>query len=89
MERPTHISPHDWQAMSWHARQRARRRAGLTLVPALTEPPMPRTPTLQRPKVRIYRLEPGCWEITNGISTARTATAEAAWRLIQLLDAAS
>lgn len=85
MDRPPHISPQDWQAMSWHARQRAAHRAGIYLVPTYQETLVTPKPTVRRPKVRIYRVAPGCWEITNGLSTARTATAQAAWRLLDML----
>lgn len=85
MDRPTHISAQDWQRMSWHARQRAAHRAGTYLVPTYQETHVTREPALRRPKVRIYRIAPGCWEISNGVSTARTATAQAAWRLLDML----
>jgi hypothetical protein len=86
MRRPPHITVADWQRMSWHARQRAAHRAGLYIVPTHQETLVRQTPANKRqPKVRVYRVAPGCWEITNGISTARTATAQAAWRLFQHL----
>lgn len=86
MDRPTHISAQDWQRMSWHARQRAARRAGIYLVPTYQETLVTRKPTARQPKVRIYRVAPGCWEISNGVSTARTATARAAWGLLDMLS---
>lgn len=83
MERPPHINGIDWQRMSWHARQRAVRRAGLHLVSMPQEPSMPAGQPPRR--VRVYRVEPGCWEISNGVSAARVMTAEAAWRLLDHL----
>lgn len=83
--RPPHISAADWARMPWYARMRAERRAGFHLVPTLQETPVPSTPSVARTKVRIYRVEPGCWEITNGLTTARTATAAGAWRLLEHL----
>lgn len=85
MRRPAQITEEQWQRMSWHARQRAARRAGLYLVPTYQETLVPTKPTVRQPKVRIYRVAPGCWEISNGVSTARTASAEAAWRLLAAL----
>jgi hypothetical protein len=84
-DRPPHISEADWLRMSWHARQKAQRAAGIPLsvvddeeldAPRMTKAPQPRR------RIRIHRIEPRCWEITDGVSTARTASAEAAWRLL-------
>ena len=83
--RPPHISSKDWAAMPWYARMRASRRAGLHIVVADEQAPAPEPTTRPAPKVRVYRVQPGCWEITNGVSTARTATAQAAWRLLDTL----
>jgi len=84
-QRPDNISPATWLRMPWHARQKAQRAAGIPLIvvedeqpdtPRMTKAPQPRR------RIRIHRVEPQCWEITDGVSTARTASAEAAWRLL-------
>jgi hypothetical protein len=55
--------------------------AVLATTPRRKKPePMPRV------KVRVYRIAPGCWEVTNGLTTARTSSAEAAWRLLADLE---
>ncbi|MFM1964920.1 MAG: hypothetical protein RL134_645 [Actinomycetota bacterium] len=85
MIRPPHISQVDWDRMPWYAREKAARRAGTAIVVVGEQPDRPKMPKAakQRRRIRIYRVEPYCWEITNGVSTARTFSAEAAWRLLE------
>lgn len=81
--RPAHISEATWLRMPWHARERAVR-AVVQAQRTTAASAAPILPARHR-KVRIHRVEPGCWEITNGVSTARTASAQVAWRLLDHL----
>lgn len=89
VSRPPHIRADDWRHMSWHAREKAQRAAGIPRLTVVDEAPdRPRTaraPRLRR-RIRVYRVEPCCWEITDGVSTARAASAEVAWRLLAHLE---
>ena len=82
-QRPSHITQADWDRMPWYAREKAVR--AIVRTSHLTVAAMPRAPKPRRRKIRIYRVESHCWEITDGVNTARTASAEAAWRLLDYL----
>jgi len=83
LDRPSHINPVDWERMPWHARQRAVRTLVVEARRTLKPAPAPEPPIKRR--IRVYRVDRGCWEITDGVSTARTVTAQAAWRLLARL----
>jgi hypothetical protein len=89
--RPDNISPEDWERMPWYAREKAQRRHSVRTVKARSSMPHATTKQTGKPKrrIRVYRVEPGYWEVTDGVSTARTATAQAAWSLLARLEVAS
>jgi len=85
MMRPEQIAPVDWYRMSWYSRQRAYRHLGLSTLPDVEE--SPERP--QHSKLRIHKTADGWWEITNGVSIARTTTVQAAWALVARMQEAS
>lgn len=82
--RPPNISEADWARMPWYAREKAVRRRSSTV--RVTVEAMPRTTTRVKRRVRIYKRADGWWEMTNGVSTACTATAAGAWSLLAHLE---
>ena len=65
------------------------------VLPAVTvidnRPSLPDTPVVpaalpSHRRAQVRRLEPGLWELTNGVSTALTFSAQAAWDLINLAN---
>jgi hypothetical protein len=94
------MTDHDLERMSWHARQRYYKRIRKELA-ELSDAPLepdvfdevladeyqhagPAVPVGPR-RIRVYRLRPRLWEMSDGVNTVRAPSAEAAWSLIAKL----